>query len=250
MHSFIRPPAMMVLLLAPLIAQGAGAGDSNAFANTTPEGNLLGGELRYMADAALLTECKTGTRYPVAMEADWIAMERAYLDQAGKPGGPLYVTFEGSIAARPKMEGDGTEATVIVQRYINAWPGMRCERAMADASLTNTYWRIVRLGGAAVTAAEGRREPHLLLRAEGEYGQYRATVGCNQVLGGYAIDGDSLRFTPGPTTLMACPPPLDALENALGQALTATSRWRVLANTLELYDDAGAPLALFEAVYF
>lgn len=249
MHTFIRL-ASIALLLAPSLAHTAGAADPGSPGPAMPDGSILGGELRYMADAALLTECKTGTSYPVAMEADWIAMERAYLDQAPEPGGPLYVTFEGSIAARPKMEGDGTEATVIVERYVNVWPGMRCERAMADASLTNTYWRIARLGEETVTAAEGRREPHLLLRAEGEYGQYRATVGCNQIMGGYAVDGNSLRFTPGPTTLMACPPPLDALERALGQALTATSRWHVLASTLELYDDTGASVALFEAVYF
>ena len=249
MHTLIRL-APITLLLSASLAHSAAAADPGAPGPATPDGGILGGELRYMADAALLTECKTGASYPVAMEADWIAMERAYLDKAPEPGGPLYVTFEGSISARPKMEGDGTAATVIVERYINAWPDMRCERAMADASLTNTYWRIVRLGEETVTAAEGRREPHLLLRAEGEYGQYRATVGCNQVSGGYAIDDDSLRFTPGPTTLMACPPPLDALESALGQALSATSRWQVMANTLELYDDTGAPVALFEAVYF
>jgi copper homeostasis protein (lipoprotein) len=242
--------ACAVLLLSPVLAHSAGTTGPGGAESGMPAGRLFGGELRYLADAALLTECKSGNRYPVAMEADWIALERAYLANAPEPGGPLYVTFEGSVAARPKMEGDGTEATVIVRRYINVWPDMRCERAMVDASLTNTYWRVVRLGDETVAAAEGRREPHLLLRAEAEYGQYRATVGCNQIMGGYAIDGDSLRFTPGPTTLMACPPPLAALERALIETLTATSRWRVMANTLELYDDTGAPLALFEAVYF
>lgn len=243
----IIPLASIVLLLAPTLAQRAAAGGPDP---VTPKSAILGGELRYMADAALLTECRTGASYPVAMEADWIAMERAYLEKAPEPGGPLYVTFEGRIADRPKMEGDGTAATVIVERTINVWPGMRCERAMADASLTNTYWRIVRLGDEWVTVAEGRREPHIVLQAEGEYGRYRATVGCNQLTGGYAIDGDGLRFTPGPATLMACPPPLDATERALGQVLSATSRWHVLADTLELYEDTGASLALFEAVYF
>jgi copper homeostasis protein (lipoprotein) len=247
---FILIRLASIALLLPLVAHAAAAADPGAPESGTPGGGILGGELRYMADAALLAECKTGVSYPVAMEADWIAMERAYLANVREPGSPLYVTFEGSVAARPKMEGDGTQPTIVVQRYINVWPHMRCERAMADASLTNTYWRIVRLGDQTVTAAEGRREPHLLLRAESEYGEYRATVGCNQMLGGSAIDGDSLRFTPGPTTLMACPPPLDALERALVETLTATNRWQVMANTLELYDDTGAPLALFEAVYF
>lgn len=249
MPTFIRL-IHLALLLVPSLAQSAGTDDANASATAGMKGDIIGGELRYMADAAVLSECKTGARFPVAMEAGWIAMERAYLDQAPEPGGPLYVTFEGTVAARPKMEGDGTEPTIIVQRYINVWPDMRCERAMADASLTNTYWRIIRLGDTAVVVAEGRREPHILLRAEGDYGQFRATAGCNQISGGYAVDGDGLAFTPGPTTLMACPPPLDVLESKLVEVLAAVTRWRIMANTLELYDDGGAPLALLEAVYF
>ena len=89
------------------------------------------GEMRYMADAALFTDCRTGRTYPIAMEADYVRMERAYLDVAGEPGGPLYVTFEGFIAPRPKMEGDGLEPTVIVEYFINVWPGRKCERDAA-----------------------------------------------------------------------------------------------------------------------
>ena len=89
------------------------------------------GEMRYMADAALFTDCQTGRSYPIAMEADYVRMERAYLDVAGEPGGPLYVTFEGFIAPRPKMEGDGLEPTVIVEYFINVWPGRKCERDAA-----------------------------------------------------------------------------------------------------------------------
>jgi len=89
------------------------------------------GEMRYMADAALFTDCQTGRSYPIAMEADYVRMERAYLDVAGEPGGPLYVTFEGFIAPRPKMEGDGLEPTVVVEHFINVWPGRKCERDAA-----------------------------------------------------------------------------------------------------------------------
>jgi hypothetical protein len=87
----------------------------------------FGGELTYMADAAQFTDCRTGHRYPVAMEADWITTERAYLKDVKEPGGRLYVTFEGSIAQRPRMEGNGTEPSVVVQRFIGTWPGRRCE---------------------------------------------------------------------------------------------------------------------------
>ncbi len=210
----------------------------------------LAGEVRYMADAARFTECLTGRGYPVAMEADFVKMERACREAGGEPGAPVYVTFEGSIVQRPKMEGPGLEPAVVVGRFIDARPGEKCGRAIANASLANTYWRIVRLGEASVSPAMGRREPHLLLGAEGERKRFSATVGCNQLAGGYSADGEAIRFTQAASTLMACPPPLDMLERKLPETLDKTRRWRIKANTLEFLDDAGVPVALFEAVYF
>ncbi|HET9063560.1 MAG TPA: META domain-containing protein [Candidatus Binatia bacterium] len=87
----------------------------------------LAGELRYMADAARFTQCSSGRSYPVAMEADFASLERAYLDAVSEPAAPLYVTFEGSIADRPRMEGEGTEPTVVVDRFLAVSPGKRCE---------------------------------------------------------------------------------------------------------------------------
>ncbi|HEX9180249.1 MAG TPA: META domain-containing protein, partial [Burkholderiales bacterium] len=209
----------------------------------------LGGEMRYMADAALFTECLTGRRYPMAMEGDYLKAERAYLGAVTEPGAPLYATLEGEIVQRPRMEGEGTQATVVVRRFINVWPRQKCERARVDASLVNTWWRIVRLGDEPVQAAPDRREPHLVLKAGEESGWFSATVGCNQMAGGYSVDGEAIRITPSATTMMACPAPLAETENKLGQLLERAKRWRINASTLELFDEAGAPVALFEAVY-
>jgi len=209
----------------------------------------LGGELTYFADAARFTECLTGRSYPVALEGDFAALERAYLAAIKEPGAPLYVTFEGSIVDRPRMEGGGTERTVVVNRYINVWPEERCERARADASLSNTYWRIVRLGADPVSALHGRREPHVILRLMDGTASYSATVGCNSLAGGYAVDGPVIRFSPAATTRMACPAPLDDWERRLGEVLQSASRWKITANTLELADAQGRPLALLVAVY-
>jgi heat shock protein HslJ len=98
----------------------------------------LAGEMTYMADAARFTECLTGRSYPVAMEGDFLRMERAYLKAAKGPGAPLFVTFEGSIVDRPKMEGAGVERTVVVNRFIDARPSQRCERAMPNGGISST----------------------------------------------------------------------------------------------------------------
>lgn len=210
----------------------------------------LGGEMTYLADAARITLCATGRSYPIAMEAEFPRAQAAYRGAAKQPGAPMYVTFDGSIVQRPKMEGSGTETSVVIRRFVNVWPGQKCERAMADASLVDTYWRIVRLGETPVTAAEGRREPHLVLQQDAAGTRYRATVGCNQLVGGATVAAQGLTFTAGASTLVACPPPLDQLERSLGEVLGKTRRYQLHAQTLELQNSAGKPLALLEAVYF
>lgn len=209
----------------------------------------LGGEMTYIADAARFTECLTGRSYPMAMEGDFVKLERAYRAVVEAPGARLYVTFDGSIVDRPRVDRDGVERTVVVTRFSNAWPGQRCERARANAALSNTYWRIVRLGDVPVSAHEGHREPHVILRGGDGRTSYSATVGCNPLAGTYSVDGHAIRFAPSATTLVSCPPPLDVLERTLGATLAMTASWSINAGTLEFFDAAGQPLALFEAVY-
>ena len=86
----------------------------------------LSGELVYIADAARFTECSTGRDYPVAQEGDFVRMQRAYLKDVKEPGARLYVTFEGLITDRPRMEGSGVEHAVVVERFTRAWPNREC----------------------------------------------------------------------------------------------------------------------------
>jgi heat shock protein HslJ len=207
----------------------------------------LGGEMTHMADAPRITECLTGRSCPVAMEREYLEMARAYLKDARSPGAPLYVTLEGALEQRPKRDGAGTEASIVVRRFINTWPGQTCERARADSTLVNTLWRFVRLEAEAVTVVAGRREPSLILRG-GAQG-YSATAGCNQLGGAYKVEGDALALSPGISTLMACAPPLDDLERRLVGVLSKARYWRITAATLELFDAGRKPVALLEAVY-
>lgn len=219
---------------------------SSAVEPLEPRRGLRGGFV-YLADAARFTECLTGRNYPVAMEGEYRRLEAAYLKARAVPGVPLVVRFEGHIAERPRMEGEGAEATVVVERFIEVRPDETCESARAQASLTNTYWRIVRLGDAVVTAADGRREPHLLLRV-GEP-RFVATVGCNQLVGGYEVSGEGLRFSAMASTRMACAPPLDEWEQQLGEVLARTTNWRIEGEALSLGDNEGRVLARLQAVY-
>jgi uncharacterized lipoprotein YbaY/heat shock protein HslJ len=208
----------------------------------------MGGMFRYMADAALFQECLTGRNYPVAMEGAYIDAERAYLALDGiEPGAPVFAVLEGQLAMRTPMEGND-RMHLVIDRFSRFVPGETCERNRATASLTNTYWRLLEIAGTPVGPFEGAREPFLVLR-EGDEPSFNASVGCNMMRGGYEAAGDTLDFGPAAMTMMACPPPLDTRERALGAALEAVARWQVNGNTLELFDAEGSVVLLGEAVY-
>lgn len=68
----------------------------------------LTGMFAYMADAATITLCADSRRLPVAMEADYKALEAAYLKARAQPGQALLVSLEGMIAPRPVHGGQST----------------------------------------------------------------------------------------------------------------------------------------------
>ena len=204
------------------------------------------GEFVYFADAALFTECMTGQRMPVVMEGAYIELERAYLEARAAPMAPLLVRIDGRIAEAEAMEGP-PRRSVHVEALEHVTPGGACQ-GPGPAELINSYWILTELDGRAVGDLEGRREPHLvLLQQEGT--RFAATVGCNQMIGSFSLDGDALEFGPAAATRMACPPPLDAAEAALGAALDATRSHDSDGRALRLFDAEGRILARFEAAY-
>lgn len=115
----------------------------------------------------------------------------------------------------------------------------------SDRSLTNTYWKLVLLGGRAVAVAEGSREPHLILRIDGR--TLAGSGGCNSLNGSYKLDGAALTFGPVATTKMMCAGAMDQ-EQAFLQALGGVRGWRVDGDRLELLDGSGGEVARFLAV--
>lgn len=91
-----------------------------------PGEELMRGLFAYMADAALFEDCADGSRYPVAMEAGYLELERAYLEQRTEPGAPLLVLIRAGVEKRPPMEGDGEINTLIVEGFEAAFPGQDC----------------------------------------------------------------------------------------------------------------------------
>lgn len=85
------------------------------------------GMYQYMADAAMFHECITGLNLPVLFEKNNIALENAYNKDKKEAGALLKIHLEGKIVQRPKMEGEGIQAHLLVERFIKTMPNEQCD---------------------------------------------------------------------------------------------------------------------------
>jgi putative lipoprotein len=115
-----------------------------------------------------------------------------------------------------------------------------------NASLTNTYWKVVSVQGVPVVVAEQMREPHLVLN--GQDGRFAGSGGVNRLMGGYTLTGDDLTLSNAASTMMAGPPEAMAQEQAILAALPLVRGFRITGNGLTLVDDAGGPVLQAVAV--
>ena len=206
----------------------------------------LMGLFSYMADAASIRLCATGQRLPVAMEAGYLALERAYLAArpAGRPGQPLLVSLEGLITQRPSMEqGQPPRRTLVVESFTALTPGQGCPREALQ--LRGTTWRLEGLGDHKVAMPAGGRSIELQLSPERL--QLACSGGCNRLMGGFSLEGASIRFSQLASTRMGCSPPVMQLEQRYSDALEQVRRWRIDQRRLLLEDASGKTLLRFRA---
>jgi len=212
-----------------------------AYAPLEPQLTMRG-MYRYMADAALFEECRTGLKLPVATEGDNVALETAYAAARREPGASVLASVEGRIALRPTMEGDRQTDTLIVDKFIRFWPNESCGARGVTHELASTRWVLVRLNDEPVNASNLQREPFLAL--EDNEHRVSGNGGCNRIVGGYQQDGDKITFTQLALTRMACP--AMTFETEFEKALGNTARWKITGAHLEFFDASGAVVARFE----
>jgi len=202
----------------------------------------LQGMYTYMADAGAFVDCTTREQWPVAMERDNAALERAYSQAQIAPGSPLLVTVEGRLESRPKVDRRGKETNLIVDRFVRTWPRETCG-SMTKVALENMRWGLLELEGKTITVTVKDRAPYLELNPSkaSAYG----FGGCNRFFGSYKATERTLDFGVMGATRMACPDGMEQ-EQALFRALDATTRYEIHGSKLVLF--AGdTPVARFEA---
>jgi heat shock protein HslJ len=205
---------------------------------------VMRGMYTYMADAGLFRECLTQLRFPVAQLADNAALEHAYSATRPQPGQELLAHVDGRIAMQPRMEGSGTQPTLVVEKFIAIAPDDTCSGTAASATLENTHWKLVEAAGEPVVTPADRAEAFFRLDPLGN--QVQGFSGCNQFGGGYKVEGRTLRFTQVRMTMMACTDTRNP-EQAFTKAINTAATYKISGNQLELLDGSGAALARFEA---
>jgi copper homeostasis protein (lipoprotein) len=200
-----------------------------------------------MADAASFVECSTGRRWPVAGEGAARDLESAYLKVRSSAGATVLVEIEGAVLLRPRMEGAGTQPTLVVDKVGRLLPRESCAPRFTSAPLADTDWRLTHLGGQAIPAGDPKREPSLTFQAPTatSAGAYSGSTGCNRLIGTYAVANATITMTAA-GTMMACKDAA-ATETAFIATLKATTTYRISGRVLELMDAKGATLARFEA---
>lgn len=205
---------------------------------------VMRGMYRYFAEAGLFTECLTGRRWPVAQEQDNAALESNYSKARLTAGEELLVNLEGRVAMRPRAEGRGSQAALLVDRFIGVSPGETCGARFSAAPLAGTYWKLTHLGDKPVIAMTSAREPHLIF--DGAAKRVAGSGGCNRLTGPFQQSGDQITLGKVAMTFMACAQGMES-EREFLLMLEQVRSWNIFGRQLELFASDGKLLARFTA---
>ncbi len=137
---------------------------------------------------------------------------------------------------------DGSSLRYILIEEVSKTP----VETTSASPLEGVLWQLssyVNAAGETVAAL-----PDVSSTATFENGSVGGNDGCNNFGASYVVDGASITITPGPTTLMACPPPIDEQAAGFNAALAQAAAYSIDGTTLTLTDTDGNVLATFEAV--
>ncbi len=217
-----------------------------------PESHVMVGLYKYTADAAIFKECLTGKYYPVAFEADNIALEKAYLDDTNGSGDFLKVEIKGKIVKHPKMEGKGEENMLLVEHFIRMEGKKDCSEYHENIPIINNYWKLTLLNGESVSTKDNEREAHILLKnGFNGVGELKMVTSCGTVMGRYKIEDQNIEIKFKERDISEEKTCKDkVMEDKFLDALTNSKYWKAEDETLKLLDETDVVLAEFKAIFF
>lgn len=137
------------------------------------------------------------------------------------------VLFVTAGAQRIQVEGAAAPLEVVL--------GAPNSDTLSAATLSDTDWQLVEVGGAPASTAPGERAAYLVLLD----GLLTGGSGCNKLMGSYVnANPGVVRFGPVASTRQSCSPEMQAQETALLNAFAQASTYRIEGRTLTLLDGA------------
>ena len=204
------------------------------------EAKELIGMFTYFADAAIFVDCESQKKFPVAMEQDYIVLEREYLSLA-EAGNPIMVVVIGRIISRPKVDGEGEVATLIIEELKNIWRGKNCNDSIEKATLTNRPWKLAELEGIKINVKKGSEGAYFILKENDN--TLSGFGGCNNFMGSYKLEENHIKIGPLAGTRKFCADKME-IENKFLNILEIADRIEIIKEILTLYQEE-TPLARF-----
>jgi heat shock protein HslJ len=204
-----------------------------------------------------LTACADQKSLPVAEGPALDALRAAYAQHRQGSQEALLVRVTAREIELPSPTG--AILTYRVGRVLGAKPDMTCGgRKAPDFSgsgrppsglarggeLTGVVWRLHALPGAGALSS---RPPHPELAFSEKDGRVFGSDGCNRLIGGYSVSGETLTLTQFSSTMMACAPQNMEISRHFAEVLKQTRRYSVDGRALILIDDKGRVAARFLA---
>ncbi|MEN8200618.1 MAG: META domain-containing protein [Thermodesulfobacteriota bacterium] len=144
-------------------------------------------------------------------------------------------------------QGSGVPVEIMVSRVGSGKTRDTGQAGRADASLTNTYWKLVEINKKEASLGGGKKELHLVLSSESA--RVRGFSGCNQFSGSYELGDDkTLQFGPLAATMMACMEGMEQEQHFL-RALESVRHFSISGESLSLHDSEALVLLRFQSVY-
>ncbi len=112
-----------------------------------------------------------------------------------------------------------------------------------EASLTNTYWKLLEIGDEEVRVQHNQQEAHLIFRDDG---QVVGHTGCNSLMGKYGVNDGKIGFLAMASTRMACSG--DITEGPMLVAMKNTADLVIEGDRMTLLNEQGDRLATLGAV--
>ncbi len=153
-----------------------------------------------------------------------------------EPGYEYELLVREDLVDNPAADASTLVYTLIQEVNKTAVPGSTGNETAPPTTLEGATWQLASYGDAASPTMV---PADVTVTAKFAEGKVSGNAGCNSYSMNYVVDGDTLTTTPGPVTMMACPEPIMAVEQAYLSAMAKAQTYAIADGQLTIFYDGG-----------